>query len=46
MPYSPLDDEGYQKIRVGDYVKITGTLDVDSFEGRELEASSIVKLAS
>lgn len=45
MPYDPLDDEGYQKIRVGDFVKITGTLDEDFFEGRELEASSVVKLS-
>jgi uncharacterized protein YdeI (BOF family) len=45
MPYNPLDDEGYQKIRVGDFVKVSGTLDHDFFEGRELEARSVVKLA-
>lgn len=46
MPYNPLDDEGYQKIRVGDYVKVTGKMDHDFFEGRELVADTVVKLAS
>jgi uncharacterized protein YdeI (BOF family) len=46
MPYDPLDDEGYQKIRAGDYVRVTGEMDTDLFEGRELEARTVVKLAS
>jgi len=44
MTYNPLDDEGYQMIRVGDRVKVTGDMDTDLFEGRELVADSIVKL--
>jgi len=45
MPYDPLDDEGYQKVRTGDFVKVTGTLEEDFFEGREFVADSVVKLA-
>ncbi|HET6564655.1 MAG TPA: hypothetical protein VFG52_04515, partial [Xanthomonadales bacterium] len=44
MAYNPLDDEGYQKIEVGDRVSVAGSLDYDFFEGRELEADSIVEL--
>ncbi|MEZ4332610.1 MAG: hypothetical protein R3F35_12685 [Myxococcota bacterium] len=46
MPYNPLDDEGYQKIRSGDYVRVTGQMDDHFFTGRELVADSVVKLAS
>jgi uncharacterized protein YdeI (BOF family) len=45
MPYDPLDDEGYQKIEVGDYVKVTGNLDDGFFEGRRLEAKSVIELS-
>ena len=45
MPYNPLDDEGYQKIEVGDRVSVSGTLDDDLFEGRELVADSVVTLS-
>ena len=45
MPYDPLDDEGYLKVRKGDYVRVTGDMDVRLFEGRVLEAASIVKLS-
>lgn len=45
MPYNPLDDEGYQKIEVGDRVSVTGQMDDDLFEGRELEADSVVTLS-
>ena len=44
MAYDPLDDQGYQRIRVGDYVKVSGTMDDSFFEGRELVAESVVKL--
>ena len=48
MPYNPLDDEGYQKIRVGDRVRVSGKIDVDLFEiegEREFVADSIVTLS-
>ena len=45
MPYNPLDDEGYQKIEVGDVVSVTGEIDDDVFEGRELVADSIITIA-
>ncbi|MBK5938276.1 hypothetical protein [Halochromatium roseum] len=46
MAYNPLDDEGYQKIEVGDRVSVTGQIDNDLFEGRELVADSVVTLSS
>jgi hypothetical protein len=45
MPYNPLDDKGYQKIEVGDVVSVSGNMDDDFLEGRELVAESIVTIA-
>lgn len=45
MPYDPLDAEGYQQIEVGDFVSVTGNIDQDFFEGRELKASSVITLS-
>lgn len=44
MPYNPLDDEGYQKIQVGDRVSVTGEMDYDFLEGRELVAETVTTL--
>jgi len=44
LGYDPLDDEGYQKIEVGDLVSVAGAIDDDFFEGRELVADSVVEL--
>ena len=44
LGYDPLDDEGYQTIEVGDRVTVTGEMDYDFLEGRELVASSITTL--
>lgn len=38
---NPLDDEGYMRIRSGDAVRVTGVVDDDWFEGREIVATSI-----
>lgn len=46
MSFDPLDDEGYLKIEPGDTVKVIGQVGVDLFEGRELEADSVVKIHS
>jgi uncharacterized protein YdeI (BOF family) len=46
LGYDPLDDEGYQKIRAGDVVRVSGTIDASLFDGRELVARSLVKLSS
>ncbi|MFP4076426.1 MAG: DUF5666 domain-containing protein [Halochromatium sp.] len=46
MSYDPLDDEGYQKIEVGDRVSVTGQIDDGLFEGRKLVADSVVTLWS
>lgn len=44
MVYNPLDKEGYQRIEVGDYVRVTGTMEKDFFETRKLKAKVIVEL--
>ena len=44
MPYNPLDDEGYQKIEVGDFVKVTGSIDDNLFGKRQMAADSVLKL--
>ncbi len=46
MLYDPLDDEGYQKIEVGDRVSVRGEVDRDLFEGRELVADSVITLST
>lgn len=44
MAYNPLDDEGYQKIRASDRVRVAGEIDDPFFDRREIEASYIVTL--
>lgn len=44
LSYDPLDDEGYQRIDVNDYVKVVGVPDTDLFEGREIEAQTLIEL--
>lgn len=44
LPYDPLDDEGYQKIEVGDIVSVSGSIDDDFFEGREIKADNVTTL--
>lgn len=43
MPSNPLDDEGYQKIQSGDYVRVTGTMVDDIPKNRKLLAISITE---
>lgn len=45
MPYNPLDEVGYQKIKKGDRISVWGRLDLDFFEKREIQADSIVTLS-
>jgi uncharacterized protein YdeI (BOF family) len=44
MAYDPLDDDGYQKVEVGDIVRVEGRMDDDFWESRELMANSILTL--
>jgi uncharacterized protein YdeI (BOF family) len=44
MAYDPLDDIGYQQVDVGDRVSVWGHLDYDLFEGRELEARTLITI--
>ncbi|MDT8408117.1 MAG: S1 RNA-binding domain-containing protein [Wenzhouxiangellaceae bacterium] len=44
MANDPLDDEGYQKVEVGDYVSVTGGFYTDIFADRQLEAEGIVTI--
>lgn len=46
LGYDPLDDSGYQKIEKGDRVSVTGSFDYDFWEGRELEADSVIEIGS
>ena len=46
MDYDPLDDEGFQKLRIGDVVTVTGELTDPLFEDRELVADYIITSAS
>lgn len=44
MSYNPLDDEGFQRLREGDVVYVSGDIDDDFFEAREIDAEKIVTL--
>lgn len=44
MPYNPLDDEGYQRIGIGDKVRVSGEADNALFDYRVLMARSVIKL--
>lgn len=44
LGYNPLDEMGYQQIEIGDLVTVTGYLDDDFLEGRELVATSVTTI--
>jgi uncharacterized protein YdeI (BOF family) len=44
LPYNPMDDKGYQKVDVGDRVKVSGEMDHGIIDDRELEADWLVLL--
>lgn len=44
MAYNPLDDKGFQKLKKGDRVSVTGNMDYELFEGRVFDAESVVTL--
>jgi uncharacterized protein YdeI (BOF family) len=44
MPYDPLDDTGLQQVRKGDVVSVSGTMNTQFWENRELDATSIIEL--
>lgn len=44
MAYNPLDDVGYQRLSVGDYVSVSGDIDYNLIEGRHLSAESVTTL--
>ncbi|KUJ82463.1 hypothetical protein AWR36_011700 [Microbulbifer flavimaris] len=45
LGYNPLDDEGYQQIDAGDFVSVSGELDLDFFEQREIRADRVLTLS-
>ncbi|SDJ87640.1 hypothetical protein [Microbulbifer yueqingensis] len=45
MGYNPLDDEGYQQVDAGDFVSVSGELDLGFFEENEIRAGRILSLA-
>ncbi|WP_299381096.1 hypothetical protein [uncultured Kiloniella sp.] len=44
MSYNPLDDKGYQRIKKGDTVYVSGEMDKDFFDENEIEADHVVTL--
>lgn len=44
MSYNPLDDKGYQRIKVGDYVQVAGELNSNVFKKTLLMADSVTTL--
>ena len=44
LGYNPFDDEGYQKLAIGDRVYVTGEVDKDWWEKRELMIDAVVTL--
>lgn len=44
MAYNPLDDKGFQKLKEGDRVSVTGNMDYELFKGRVFDAKSVVTL--
>ncbi|MFP4521707.1 MAG: hypothetical protein ACLFQK_06130 [Fibrobacterota bacterium] len=44
MVYNPMDKFGFQKIEKGDIVSVSGNMDFDVLEQKELMAESIVTL--
>lgn len=44
MGDNPLDEDGFLKLKVGDYVSVAGDYDVRLFKNNEVEATSIVKI--
>jgi uncharacterized protein YdeI (BOF family) len=45
MAYNPVDNTGYQQIEKGDRIAVTGSLDLDFFEKREIQADTILSLS-
>lgn len=44
LPYNPFDEEGFHQLYLGNRVSVTGTMGADFFEGKRLQADSIVSL--
>ncbi|MGM0425832.1 MAG: hypothetical protein ACQEQ7_01190 [Thermodesulfobacteriota bacterium] len=44
MAYNPLDKKAYQTLDKGDYVSVTGDMEDDFWEGRELMADTVITL--
>lgn len=44
MAYDPLDADGYQRIKPGDLVSVSGEVDLNVFDRRVIDADSVVTL--
>ncbi len=44
MVYNPLDNVGFTKLAVGDRVRVSGKVDKDYFDTKEIDAKSIIEL--
>jgi uncharacterized protein YdeI (BOF family) len=45
LGYNPMNDEGFRRLTAGDRVYVSGVIDDDFFEQREIKADSVVKLS-
>jgi uncharacterized protein YdeI (BOF family) len=45
MNYNPLDEQGLQRVSEGDRVYVSGILDNEFFDNREIDASTIITLS-
>ncbi len=45
LAYNPLDDKGFQQIEKGDRVSVSGEIDNDLFDTREVEADWVITLS-
>lgn len=45
LGYNPLDAKGFQQIEEGDVVSVTGTVDHEFFDGRVIDAETVITLA-
>ncbi len=46
MAYNPLDDEGFQKVDIGDRVSVRGEVDENFWGNKELVADTVITLSN
>ena len=44
LAYNPLDDKGFTQIDLGDRVRVSGIVDDEFFDGKEVDASYVTEI--